>query len=219
MMTNTGADIIANIMIESEPGVCPPGEDTITLARTASRFPRGRALDMGSGTGYIGIYLAKQGFQIDATDISEEALRNTVKNARRNNVVINAYYSSLFDQVNGAYDLIVFNPPRIPQAGGFVNHVGSFVRRHRSLVILSLPFVKWFFGGERLSLIISFIRESHKHLRTGGRLLLHLSPEEIQRVGREIQGFGQLDFLEETPESQPGSRIVSIQFSEGAHSP
>ncbi len=199
------------IKIIEFPGVCQPAEDTFLLAKTASLFPRGKALDMGTGTGYIAIYLAKLGFDVDAVDVNEKALKNTRENAQRNGIALNIYYSSLFDHVKATYDLIVFNPPRIPN-NAFINHIGSFVRRHPLLVGMAIPFVKLFFGQERLSLILLFIKQSPQYLKKTGRLLLYLAQDEIKKIEHELQESANIEIFQEMPEKYLETQIVSIQF-------
>ena len=43
-------------------GVCPVREDTEMLAAAAAEKAPGRALDLGTGTGYVAVYLALRGF-------------------------------------------------------------------------------------------------------------------------------------------------------------
>lgn len=175
-------EMAPELRIQSLPGVCPVEEDTRQLAKIASGFPKGSVLDMGTGSGYIGIYLAKSGFSVDAVDVSEQALENAARNARNNDVSLNLIRSSLFTDVRGRYDLIVFNPPRIPQEGGATRLVGGFIRRHRFLVALSLPLVSLFFGKERLGFILDFVRRAKNFLNADGSLLMHLTDSERQAV-------------------------------------
>lgn len=73
-----------------------------------------RALDIGcgAGPGAINIALARPDAQVWASDINTAALRLTALNARsagaRN---VRTQYSNLLDGVQGAFDLIVANPP------------------------------------------------------------------------------------------------------------
>src|SRR3972149_10558536 len=55
--------------------------------------PRGRALDIGCGTGTNAIYLAKRGFQVVGTDIAWLAIRKARQKARDAGVVA-AFYAS-----------------------------------------------------------------------------------------------------------------------------
>ena len=81
-----------------------------------------RALDVGTGTGCIGIALAAKcpNAKIVATDISAEALALAKENAARNNVAgrIEFFQGDGFAVLpkDARFDLIISNPPYIPKA-------------------------------------------------------------------------------------------------------
>jgi len=171
-----------NIIIENYHGVCPANEDSIKLAESASRFPKGSVLDMGTGTGFIGIYLSKAGFVVDAVDNSEKALKNAAQNAKLNNVDMNIFYSSLFENIRGNYDLIIFNPPLNPNEGKAFQFIGSIIRKSNFLTNISLPIVKGIHGNNRLDFVINFVDKSQSYLKTGGTLLLFITDHEAKVI-------------------------------------
>jgi len=66
-------------------------------------------LDMGSGTGILGIYAKKMGAQeVVAIDHEEWAAINAHENAARNGVTLDSVEGS-FDQISGAFDVIIAN--------------------------------------------------------------------------------------------------------------
>lgn len=75
-------------------------------------------LDIGTGTGCIALTLALETNvqNIDAVDISAEALKIAEKNALYHNLQekVNFTKSDLFENVKNKYDIIVSNPPYIP---------------------------------------------------------------------------------------------------------
>ncbi len=73
----------------------------------------GRALDLGCGTGVLGLTMARRGFQVDCVDINPEAVRCAAINAERNGLSeqVTAHHGNLFSAVDGQYDLITFSPP------------------------------------------------------------------------------------------------------------
>lgn len=89
-----------------------PAEDTFLLLREAKCH--GKVLEIGTGSGLIAIYFAKQGFQVDAVDISRYALERASANCAMNRVSIGLAQSDLFSEVRGKYDTIIFNPPYLP---------------------------------------------------------------------------------------------------------
>jgi len=74
----------------------------------ASSAKQSSILDLCTGSGCIAVALAKQGFNVTATDIIN--LKVAKKNARLNKVKIKFIQSDLF---TGAFDIIVCNPPYI----------------------------------------------------------------------------------------------------------
>ncbi|WP_273754587.1 peptide chain release factor N(5)-glutamine methyltransferase [Bartonella sp. MM73XJBT.G] len=104
-----------------------PRPDTETLVDLVLPFIKKQSeksekitlLDMGTGSGAIAIAILKQVPQsyAVAVDISENALKTAKKNAE-NADVINRFtplLSDWFDSVTGQFDLIVSNPPYIPE--------------------------------------------------------------------------------------------------------
>lgn len=71
-------------------------------------------LDIGTGSGAIAVSIAKYtNAKVTAVDISEEALKMALYNAKSNNVDVEFILSNLFDNVKSKFDLIVSNPPYI----------------------------------------------------------------------------------------------------------
>jgi len=80
-----------------------------------------RILDIGTGSGCIGIAaaLAFPEALVDATDISREALEVATRNVARHRVGerMRLHLADLFPpQETGAYDLILANPPYVPES-------------------------------------------------------------------------------------------------------
>ncbi len=73
-------------------------------------------LDLGCGSGCIGLTLKREAPLIDVTlsDISEDALHVAKENAR--GLDVDFILSDLFEGIHGAFDIIVSNPPYIPDS-------------------------------------------------------------------------------------------------------
>jgi release factor glutamine methyltransferase len=70
--------------------------------------------DLGTGSGCIAITLKKElNCNIDAVDISLDALEVARKNAIKNDVKINFYQGNMLEPLNKKYDIIISNPPYI----------------------------------------------------------------------------------------------------------
>ena len=72
-----------------------------------------RVLDLGCGTGVIGIAAAKKGADVVCLDINRDAVDITLANATLNRVKLEAYASNGFEAIEGrgAFDLIICNAP------------------------------------------------------------------------------------------------------------
>jgi len=76
-------------------------------------------IDLGTGSGCIPITLKKKlpNINIDAVDISKDALSLAFENAKLNNVEINFYERDMLNPVDKKYDLVISNPPYLPFDG------------------------------------------------------------------------------------------------------
>ncbi len=72
-----------------------------------------RVLDMGTGSGVNAILAATRGAEVVAVDINPHAVEAARANAERNRVGdrISIRRSDLFAEVEGRFDLVVFDPP------------------------------------------------------------------------------------------------------------
>jgi len=100
--------------------VYQPAEDSFLLCRVLEEKipnllkinPNLKLLEIGSGSGIILETAKKLGvkiFNIYAVDINNNAVKHC------NNLGFNCIYSDLFENVKGRYDLIIFNPPYLPE--------------------------------------------------------------------------------------------------------
>ena len=74
-------------------------------------------VDLGTGSGCIPITLKKKlpNICMDAVDISKDALELARENAKFNNVEINFFERDMLNPIDKKYDLIISNPPYLPQ--------------------------------------------------------------------------------------------------------
>ncbi|WP_042388613.1 class I SAM-dependent methyltransferase [Streptacidiphilus melanogenes] len=96
----------------------------------SGRIAPGRVLDLGCGPGRNAVFLASRGFQVDAVDLSPDAIAWTGDRARDAGVEVNLYCGDAFGPVQteltGPYDLIVDS--------GFFHHLPP----HRRISYLQL---------------------------------------------------------------------------------
>ena len=167
-------------------GVCSVEEDTRVLAEVAASLGGRRALDLGTGTGYVAVYLARRGFEVDAVDVSPRALQAARANAAAAGVQVNVYRSDLFQAVRGPYDVVAFNPPMNPSESELTRWVTSTLRRWNRLARLLMRL------GERLPLsgrdrfLADVARAAQAHLARGGRLVVVVSPRELAALAAAV---------------------------------
>lgn len=75
--------------------------------------PGERVLDMGTGSGVNAILAARAGADVVAVDVNPHAVEAARANAQRNGVAdrVIVRRSDLFAEVEGRFDLVVFDPP------------------------------------------------------------------------------------------------------------
>jgi release factor glutamine methyltransferase len=131
---------------------CPRGDSLLLAGVLEKMKPKGIILDMGCGSGFLAILIAKSA-EVTAVDINPSAVRTTLQNAVMNNVKLKALQSDLFKKVKGRFDFIVFNPPYLPAEED-----------------------KTYSGGKTgRAVIIKFIKHAGKYLKKNGRILLLIS--------------------------------------------
>ena len=138
-----------------------------------------RILDVGTGSGCIGLSLAKSWPDAEAmlTDISEDALELARLNAGRLGVRPRFIRSDLFEKITGVFDLIVANLPYIP--------LDEKDHLHRE--VLRDPATALFGGASGLDVIVRFIDECASHLNDNGSIALELHHDQAREVSERLQ--------------------------------
>ena len=118
-----------------------------------------RLLDMGTGSGTVGIFAAGRGAQVTACDINPRAVALAGANARRNGVEMEVLGSNLFSSLVGRrFDVICFNLP-------------FFAGQPRS------NFEHAFFGGQDFETIRAFANGCRQALAPGGTVAVIFSED------------------------------------------
>lgn len=73
----------------------------------------GKVLDLGCGTGVVGLILGtlNKNISIDMVDVNERAIELAKENIKLNNLNNNIFISDVYSNVNDKYDYIITNPP------------------------------------------------------------------------------------------------------------
>jgi release factor glutamine methyltransferase len=158
------------------PDVLIPRPETEHLVEAALERAAGNVVDVGTGSGAIAITLALEtGSRVFATDISEAAVRVAAGNARRLESPIHFAVCDLGSALApGCFDLVVSNPPYVPDAGS--ENIQREVREHE-------PRVALFGGSDGLDVYRRLIPDAQRLLKTGGWLVMEIGWLASDSVG------------------------------------
>ena len=155
--------------------VYAPAEDSFLLSDSISEHIKKNqsVLEIGCGTGYVCLQLAKKAKTVTAVDINPDAILLTKTNAEKNNLKnITVFKSDLFSKIKAdeKFDVVVFNPPYLPDDG--VN----------SKDMLDKALIGGATGREVLSV---FLKGVKTHLTENGRVFFLISSFTGQREVEE----------------------------------
>ena len=110
---------VYDVTFYTHPNVYTPSDDTYLLIESLEISGGERFLDLGCGTGVVGIYAAKKGAkEVIQVDINPYAALLAKCNSVVNNVGNRVFsvVGNLFDPIteNYKFDIIAFNPPYLP---------------------------------------------------------------------------------------------------------
>ncbi len=149
-----------------------PGEDSRFIGEALKSLvkPGMLVLDMGTGSGYLGKLAKALGARVLAVDINPKA----VKKAREEG--LEARVSDLFSNVNGRFDLIVFNPPYLEL---------SDIERKGEPIEYALDG-----GKEGLAILFRFLGEARNHLNPGGELVFIHFERNKNKIEEKLRNLG-----------------------------
>jgi release factor glutamine methyltransferase len=99
--------------------VYPPSDDSFLMIDAIGRFPLAgrKVLDVGTGSGILGLYCAMHGAEVTASDFDEATVEQVRAAAEALGVKIAVRLSDLFSSIPDRFDLVLFNPPYLPSVG------------------------------------------------------------------------------------------------------
>ncbi len=140
-------------------GIYEPAEDSYLLQRHVREYALGRVLDMGTGSGIQALTAitnpnAQQVIAADANPEAVVALEQEIKTKKIRKLKV--VQSDLFSNVSGKFNLIIFNPPYLPQDKGVED--------------------KAIYGGKKgWEISAHFFQEASAHLFPDGKILFLFS--------------------------------------------
>lgn len=171
-------------------GLIPRHETEELVGLILKRFPDGnlRVLDVGCGSGVIGLSLAahRPESHVTLVDISGDALELARENAAKIGVKNSSIVQSdLFENVEGRFDFIVANLPYLPESEVFV----------MARELAHDPALALFSGTDGLDLLRRFIPAARSHLVHGGQLALEIGYDQASQVRLclEESGFTEIE--------------------------
>ena len=175
----------------------PETEELVESAlQMARKHPGMRVLDMGCGSGIIGITLALELAtwqpEVIMADISEAALSLTLENATSLGARIRTYRSDLFSAWNtpeegavqppaGLFDLVLANLPYVPE--------GEAV----SAEVQHDPATALYGGADGLDIVRRFLKDALPHLGSQALVMLEVGHDQGYTVCRMMEELGYTD--------------------------
>lgn len=162
-----------------------PREDSYFLLQFAKeyaqRYKGGIFLDMGSGSGIIGLNIKDFSYKIVLADINDEVIES-LKKTTKHLPNIEVTQTNLFKNIKGKFDLIIFNPPYLPRS--------EIISEEESAIC----------GGKKGNeIIIRFLKEVKAHIKKCGTILIIFSSlskkkeieKTIKRMGYKGKKLGE----------------------------
>lgn len=158
----------------------PETEELVALILEENAGEALRVLDIGTGSGAIAISiaLAKPNWQIQASDVSEEALALAQENAKQLEAVLDFKTSDVLDQIAGPYDLIVSNPPYISRND--LEEVGANV-------LTSEPHLALFADRDGYAIYEKIAQQAPSVLTPEGKIYLEIGYKQGSKVKELFQ--------------------------------
>jgi len=169
-----------NYVFEVCENVYEPAEDSFLFADRLQVLVGTSVLDMGTGTGILGVSAAGQAREVLSVDVNPFALRCAKKNAELNQVrsKMNFLQGNLFSPLSetAKFDLILFNAPYLPSEPG---EDKTWLGR------------AWAGGPTGRNVIDRFISEAPSHLEKAGTIFLMQS--SLANVEETVSKFSALE--------------------------
>ncbi|MBI2582630.1 methyltransferase [Candidatus Woesearchaeota archaeon] len=98
-----------------------PAEDSYLLQKFVRRYATGRVLDVGTGSGIqaltaMGVPSVREVVAVDVNQNAVESLQDELTKRKIRKVKV--LQSDLFENVEGHFNVIIFNPPYLPEDKG-----------------------------------------------------------------------------------------------------
>lgn len=159
------------------PQVYEPCEDSFLLVDNMIVDEDDEVLDMGTGCGIQGIFASEKASKVVVCDIIPQAIKCARYNVGLNGIEnMRVVYSDLFENIDGKFDLVLFNPPYLP----------SDPREHDDDLKKA-----WDGGGDGRYVLDRFIDYLKEFLRPKGRVQIVQS--SLTDLKKTVERFESMD--------------------------
>ncbi|MFH1456310.1 MAG: HemK2/MTQ2 family protein methyltransferase [archaeon] len=144
-----------------------PSEDSFLLQKYVLKYAKGKVLDMGTGSGLQALTALKKTKDVLAVDINKEAIKHVKEKG------VKVIQSDLFSKVKGKFDLIIFNPPYLPE---------ETLEDKESQLITT--------GGKKgYEVLEKFLVQAKKHLNENGQILIVFSSQggDVKKIFKKLK--------------------------------
>lgn len=154
---------------------------TLEVARLRHEDDRLVAADIGTGSGAVALALASlepRVLRVYGVDVSPDALAVARRNGARYHLEERVTWleGDLLEPLPEPVDLLVANPPCIPQSGPALD----------PLITHFEPTLAFYGGSDGLSLLRRLLAAARENLRPGGALVLSALPEHQRDIARML---------------------------------
>jgi len=144
-----------------------PSADSFLLQKYVIKYAKGKVLDMGTGSGLQALTALKKTKDVLAVDINKEAVKHVKEKG------VKVVQSDLFSKVKGKFDLIIFNPPYLPE---------DTLEDKESQLITT--------GGKKgYEVLEKFLEQAKEHLTENGQILIVFSSQggNVKKIFKKLK--------------------------------
>jgi methylase of polypeptide subunit release factors len=180
--------IISELNIEE--GVYRPNASSIEVTKAALTCQK-RFIEIGTGSGFTSLILYLNGFEGIATDISKKAIECAKRNFKKFNIKATPVKSDLFNNLNGNYGLIIFNPPTNINEDENERSIKNYLKKTIPLIILSKVKLIYqiFYSYKRRKYLLSFIDTAKKHLNNEGEIIINFIKIDVNYFKSKLERY------------------------------